>query len=175
MERLPLVTDELQKLSNIEFDVFFDNLVNHYDKRQFITKLLTHLIIDEVRNKNESKHSQTIHQYIQDTMNKRENDSKSQNINKHIKFNINSLSSTTISSLSTYLKFQEIMAFQLTNKYLYTSNVSTANSYSKIILNQNMIQKYFNNFGDYFINYKFNNLSRFRNITTLDINLQRFM
>ena len=180
MERLIALTYELQKLNNVEFKVFFDNLVTHYNERQFITKLLTHLMIHEIKNQNESTYCKTIHKYIQQIINNRVNakyvtSSTSEDVAKPIKRSINSLPSTISSSVSTYLHFQEMISVQHTNKHLYSSIVSTSNSCSKMTLKSRMIQKYFDNFGDDCIHYKIHNFPYFRSITALCIDIPCFI
>ena len=156
--------------------VFFDNLVTHYDKRQFITKLLVHSIIHEIREQNESTYFKTIHKYIEQIIHNRSNsESITSPASRDSAKSINFLPSTMMSSVSTYLTFKDLTSFQHTSKHSYSFIVSTAASYSRMTLNSRMIQTYFDNFGDEFIHYKIGNLSRFRSIASLIIDIPLFI
>ena len=181
MQQLISINLELDRLSNHEFDQFLTNLFNSCDKREFITKAISHLIINEIIQQKETRYYDLMSKQIKNIIEQRKlvnNKQQQQQINQcidQIKININLLSEDIISRLVTYLDWQSIQYMQVINKHFYIAIVNRVNSFATISLSSRKIKSYFNNFGNHFVSFKINNFIRFQAINSLEIDLHHLL
>eukprot|EP01084_Bolivina_argentea_P306547 529734_1 len=135
------------KLTNTEYDLFTRTIFVKYGKRQFVDTLITHLLIHEVKNNNNS-YTNEINNTISSIIDQRDLNTLSNNENQQDNHmvSIEDLSSCMISYCASFLTTNEIIDFIYCNRYIYTSCVNTTFTFTEIKDSQ-WLTKYMTTYG----------------------------